>query len=207
MALRKYVSWSFIGRSTIAAVISLQAAAIQAAVHFTLSGSRSDSNVGLIQVDAANLSGSLSFDMGTYLRLGYTHLQALQSSEGYTQEKEAADGTPGAYTPYTSSSHITSHMVDLTVLLYAGETFTPYIFAGYGKKFYRTESKEGDEATKVNIGSYPTPGGGAGLAIKMTQRFSLKLSHSLSLGVKQRPNKLDEMTVDSSSQVGIQYTY
>jgi hypothetical protein len=171
------------------------------AMHLSLSGSHSDSNAGLQKIQGGSLSGSVSFDLGSYFRLGYTHLQQLQSAAGYTQDADTKE-----YTAIKSKSHVVSHSVDLTAVLYAGEIFTPYVFVGMGVKSYNIENKEGDKpAEKISV-AIPNPNGGAGMAVRLTQKFSLKLTYTVSPGVKQEPNKPQESTTDSYAQVGIQYT-
>ena len=183
------------------ALLCLESGSSYAVMHLSLSGSHSDSNAGLQKIEAGSLSASVAFDLGDYFRLGYTHMQQLQSAIGNTQDQETK-----VYTAIRSKSHVVSHSVDLTAILYAGEIFTPYIFAGMGVKTYNIENKEGDKPTEKTTVTIPNPNGGAGMAIRLNQKFSLKLSYTVSPGVKQEPNKPQEGTTDSYAQIGIQYS-
>ena len=96
-----------------------------AGVHFTLSGQHSKSNTGYQSVEAGALSGGIAFDIGQYIRLGYTHMQQLQASEGYACEENSSTSTPdgnGGYLvcpTFQSLSHIVGHSVELTLIVVA----------------------------------------------------------------------------------------
>lgn len=171
-----------------------------AAVHLSLGGSHSESNAGLQKIESGAGSGSLAFDLGDYFRLGYTHRQELASTSGWNYAEDTK-----IYTAFVSKSHVVSHSVDLTIILYAGEVFMPYVFAGIGVKSYDIENKEEGKATERTRVTIPNPNGGGGLSIRLNQQFSLKLSHTVSPGIRQLPGKEAESTTDSYSQVGISY--
>ncbi|MCX6119893.1 MAG: hypothetical protein NT027_20350 [Proteobacteria bacterium] len=174
-----------------------------AAVHVSLSGSKSDSNAGYQKISSGSVSGGVSFDIADYVRLGYTHRQETSSASGHKYD-ETKKGTAEEYLAFTSDSHVTAHSVDLTLILYAGEVFTPFIFGGISLKNYEILNREqGKEDERINIMLPPGPSGGVGLSISMTTKFSLTLKHTMTEGYKQLPGQEAEKTIDAYSQVGI----
>lgn len=184
-----------------------------AGMHLSLSGSQSTSNAGLQKIESGAGSASLAFDIWDYLRLGYTYRQEISATSGYTETKDANDDTvldPATgkplYSKFLNRSRVRSDSVDLTIVLYAGEVFMPYIFVGAGRKSYDIINQVQDKDDEhIKIGLPPMPNGGAGIGIQMSRRFSLKFSHTISMGVKQLPNQEAESCLDSYSQVGISY--
>ncbi len=198
------------GRLVIANLVALAtlthyAVRSDAAVQLSLSGSHSDSNAGLQKVESGGVGAGLSVDLGTHFRLGFTHRQQMSNTYGYLYNEEETE-VEKKYPEYYSKSHVISNSVDLTIILYSGEIFTPYIFAGFGVKTYDIETREQFKETSKDQVSLPTPNGGVGLSIKLNQRFSLKMFHTVSLGVKKLPDQEAEQTTDSFSQLGIEYT-
>lgn len=184
-----------------------------AGMHLSLSGSQSSSNAGLQKIESGAGSASVAFDIWDYLRLGYTYRQEISSTGGYTEGRDAnggiiknAAGEPASYVKFLNRSRVVSQSVDLTIVLYAGDVFMPYIFVGAGTKNYdilnQTENKE-DEHIKASVPV--SPNAGAGLGIRLSQRFSLKFSYTVSQGIKQLPGQLAEPTLDNYTQVGITY--
>jgi hypothetical protein len=186
-----------------------------AGVHFTLSGQHSKSNIGYQAVESGALSAGFAFDIGQYIRLGYTHMQQLQASEGYAcEENDPTNSIPdgdGGYSQcptFQSLSHIVGHSVELTLILYAGDVMTPYITMGAGPRTYRTVSKKGDGPEKVDAPpSSPSMNGAIGVSFKLNQKFSLKMSYSMTGGVKKIPGEEKAKgTVDGSASIGLQYS-
>ena len=73
-----------------------------------------------------------------------------------------------------------------------------------------------DEALEAALGSAeaeggyyslpPSPTGGLGMGIRLHRNFSLKLSYTVSPGIKQEnPNEDPRAVIDSYSSVGISY--
>jgi hypothetical protein len=174
--------------------------AAYSAMHFTLGGSKSSANAGLQQIDEGALSGSVAVDLGSYLRLSYTHRQELSSTTGYSYDDETKE-----YSYARSTTHQIANSVDLIIILYAGELFTPYVFGGVVHKQYimQTETKDGVQTAKMAV---PAPNGGAGVGIRLSQKFSLKISYTASPGVRQEPNREPERTIDTYAQLGITYS-
>lgn len=183
-----------------------------AGAHLTLGGSSTISNAGYQKIESGAASGGLAFDLGEYFRLGYTYRQELAITSGYIEAKDdngvvikdaAGDTT---YEKFLNKSRVVSQSVDLTIVLYAGDIFTPYIFAGIVNKSYDIENQTEGEPVEHTRLSFPSPNGGAGMGIRLNQKFTLKLSHTISQGVKQLPGQKAEGTLDTYSQIGISYS-
>ena len=178
------------------------AAPAMASMHFTLSGSKSISHAAYETIESGGLSGSVAWDLGEYIRIGYTYRQELQSTKGYTLET-----TDNAYHKFESSSRITSQSADLTLVLYAGDIFTPYIFAGGGPKTYDTYMNEEGKSPTHNKSGLTSPNGGVGLSIRISQNFSLKMSYTISQGITVTPDTKPSLAIDSYTQAGISYAF
>lgn len=173
-----------------------------AAMHLSLSGNHSLVHAGYQTIESGGASASVAFDLGSYFRLGLTHRQENSSAKGHIEDEK----TKELHT-YESQSYIMSNSLDFTVVLYAGEIFMPYIFVGYGTKYYHIRKVEsGVISDDRNAG--PGPNGGAGFAISLSKNFSLKISHTLSSGVTKDANHPElegKSAVDGYTQAGISY--
>jgi hypothetical protein len=187
-------------RSAIIAAFVMNASFAQAAINLSLGGSHSQSNAGYQKIESGAGSAGISIDLGDYFRVGYTHRQELAATTGY-QLKEASK----EYVFFQSLSHVTSNAVDLTLILYAGEIVTPFIFAGVNVKHYSTDNRESDGTYEHLDLVYPGPQGGAGLGIRLNQKFSLKVTYTMSPGVTQIPGQAANQTLDTYTQLGITY--
>ena len=172
-----------------------------AAVQVSLGGSRSEANAGYQKIESGAGSAGLSIDLGEYFRVGYTHRQELSSTTGY-HLKEATN----QYVYFQSRSHVVSNGIDLTLVLYSGEIITPFIFAGYALKQYTTDMQEADGTTEHMYLPMPSPEGGAGISIKLNQKFSLKVTYTMSQGITQLPGGQAQSVLDSYTQLGISYS-
>ncbi len=171
-----------------------------AAVKVSLSGSRSESNAGYQKIQSGAASAGLSMDLGEYFMVGYTHRQELSSTVGYQQ----LEGT-STFVYSNTLSHVTTNAVDLTLILYGGDIVTPFVFAGLAVKHYMIDTRQdGQEPQRVSMPHYG-PQGGAGLSIRLNQKFSFKLTYTLTDGIKQLPGQSPEQTVDTYTQMGITY--
>jgi hypothetical protein len=95
--------------------------------------------------------------------------------------------------------------MDLILILYSGDVFTPFIFAGYVRKMYSTSIK--DAKGSIISYSYPSDGpqGGVGFEVRLSQAFSLKTTYTMSNGYSIVPGGELRRTLDSNTQVGISY--
>ena len=174
-----------------------------AAVHFTLQGTASDSDAGLQSYNKRAFSTSIAFDVGRHFRLGLTHRQEDNKTEAWTY-----NSNDSSYYFRSTKTFVTSNSLDLTVIIYYGSLFVPYIQGGLIVKDYEiTDSIAGFSATN-SIQSPPVPNAGAGLNIILNRNFSLKLSYNISPGYRVE-NPLDQENVkdvwDSYTSIGITY--
>lgn len=184
-------------------------------VYITGSISASESNVGLQTQESRGASGSIAFDLGRYIRLGFTHRQDMQTADGYVGEAEDTcvfgKDVSGCAT-YYSKTHIVSNSVDLTLILYEGDVVVPFIQGGAVIKTYtfqtetvkRDGSVEAEKTGPVPFG--PVPNLGAGLGIRLNRQFTLKLSYTASPGITQDPIENKEKVVwDKQMSLGLTY--
>lgn len=173
-----------------------------AGTHFILQGSANDSNLGLNHEDSRSGSVSIAQDLGNYFRIGLTHRQGLTTIKGYK-----ANAT-NEYNFYEQRIHSMANSLDFMVVLYYGEIFVPYVQLGAIKKDYIVRNF-GPLASDNTVNTYALPmepSTGLGLGIKLSTHFSLKLSYTVSPGIKQvDPNLPPESALDSYLAVGISY--
>ena len=171
----------------------------EAGVHFTLTGKLSDSSYGLLSQANHAASASIAFDVGQHLRLGLTHRQDKSVSEGYYKIDLDSD----LYEFRRSTSLEIANSVELTIILYYGRVFIPYLQIGLVKKDYIFT--QGDVTRSVSLP--PIPNGGFGLGVRLNRNFSLKLSQTFSQAVTiPYPEAEPEPTLDTYSSVGITYS-
>jgi Outer membrane protein beta-barrel domain len=181
-------------------IASFFASSAQGAMRLTLSGSNSQSNAGYQKIESGAGSASLSLDLGEYFRVGYSHRQELSSTTGYHIKS-----TSDQYTYFKSRSHITSNGVDLTLVLYNGEVITPFVFLGVTQKHYVVSTTEDDGTTDTMDLTQPGPEGGVGLGIRLSEKFSLKLTYTMSTGSSQLPGYAAQGATDTYTQLGLSY--
>jgi hypothetical protein len=180
--------------------VTFSAAPCLAGIKVSLSGSRSESNAGYQKIQSGAGSAGLSLDLGQNFMVGYTHRQELSSTIGYQQ----VQGT-NIFVYSKTLSHVTTNALDLTLILYGGEIVTPFVFAGLAIKNYVIDTiQAGEDPQRVSMPHYG-PQGGAGLSIRLNQKFAFKLTYTLTDGVKQYPGESAEQTVDTYTQMGITY--
>jgi hypothetical protein len=180
-------------------------------VYVSISGSDSSSNGGLQTYGSIGGSASISFDLASFLRLGYTYKQEYQTANGFAGATSSdctdIDNLNNCET-YSSSTRQVANSVDLTILLYQGQTFTPFLLAGAIKKDYETKTQTGTVESDVNYSQkIPQPNGGAGLYIRMTKDFSLKITYTVSPGQRLEDpiSKKIDSVLDKETDVGISY--
>lgn len=173
-----------------------------AATHLTVRGAITKNNLGLNNQANNSTSLSIATDVGTFLRIGLTTRIAFTKLKGYTLQ---TDKETYSYNEETTKN--TANSVDLTIILYMGTVFVPYMQLGIVKKNYLIESRSGDEATVQTAYSIPpVPNAGLGLGIRLNNNFSLKLSTTFSPGVIQKtPSAEPKGILDNYSSIGLSY--
>ena len=188
----------------IAVLIVIPTGPMYAGMHFTLQSSLSVNNLTLTRQDSRSGSASVAFDLGTYFRIGVTHRQAISRKEGYIK----VSGLENPMYIYNREQfHLVANSLELTVILYYGRVFVPYVQVGIVKKDYLTVTAIGeDPGARNKISIDPEPSGGLGIGIRLNRNFSLKLSHTVSRGIRQEHPTLPVKSVlDSYTSVGISY--
>ena len=173
-------------------------------INISIDGSASNYDMGLQNNKRSMVSGSFDIDVGSHFRLGYTHRLDTMKASGYKQDYETK-----LYYYEESRTDVASNSINLSLILYYGDLFIPYIQAGAVVKDYYMIEKSGGITYVINPSeSGPEPSAGAGLHIVLSKSFNLKLSYTVSPGVKiespSEPNKI--LTVlDSTTAMGIVY--
>jgi len=182
---------------------TLTASELRAGITLGIAGSQSKSHLGLQELSTVSGKGSISVDLGSYIRLGYAYSQAFQHQEGY--ENKAAEDEPKELVYREQDIRQTAHTVNLFVVLFAGEIFTPYIFGGMAMKYYVIDTKEEGKDPVRETGSGPSPNGGAGLSIALNKNFSMKFTYTLSMASKEDYYGKKTAATDTQFDVGLSY--
>lgn len=171
-------------------------------VHFTVEGSASNFNLGLQTQNKQTMSLSVAMDLGSYFRVGLTHKETADNQKGYTA---TSDENVYAYSDTTTS--VDANSVDLTLILYYGEIFTPYIMTGIVRKTYTYKYATSMDTSATIKGAPMVTGNAAvGVGIKLNQNFSLKLSYTMSPGyTMDSPTGEVRSAWDRSTTVGVTY--
>ena len=147
---------------------------------------------------------SVDVGLGNSFRLGYTNRFDTVTATWYKQDYDFK-----RYYYEESRTDVASNSINLSLILYYGDLFIPYIQAGAVVKDYYMIEKSGGVTYVINPDqSGPEPSAGAGLHIVLSKSFNLKLSYTVSPGVKiQSPSEPDKMrtVLDSTTAMGIVY--
>ena len=143
----------------------------------------------------------MAVDMGEYFRIGYTHRQEFSNNYGF----KTSTTDPSTYTEFLSQTKVVSNSIDLNIILYAGDLFIPYLSAGAVVKTYYSAFSSIDGAESASITLPPVPNLGGGVGVRLSRSFSLKLSYTVSPGVRQEPGGIQEGILDTYSSLGITY--
>lgn len=173
------------------------------AVHISLQGSSSVSDAGLQSYQKNAFSASVAFDIGGQFRLGLTHREQNDNTDGYTRSSLS-----NQYYHKSQKTIVTSNSIDLTLIIYYGKLFVPYIQGGFIIKEYKVIDTIAGISSTATIQGEPVPNAGAGLNIMLNRNFSLKLSYNVSPGYKisDPANQDDRESVwDSYTSLGLSY--
>jgi len=181
-------------------------ATASAVVYVTLGGSQSSNYVGYQTYQSRSGSASVALGIGEFMRLGLTHRQEFKNREGYFEEE--ANGTT-TFSVFNSEDRVISNSVDLSVILYAGDVFVPYVSAGGIRKLYISDVVVDRGSVIERSGGRAwgpiQPNLGVGLGIRLNQNFSLKLSYTVSPASTQMPGQEPEGILDNYAEVGLTY--
>jgi hypothetical protein len=186
-----------------------------------VTGSVSDQTTHLVYTASETEYGSASVDieLGRYVRLGYTYGMEVSKSTTF-KDPTAPDGTQQTSSGYCQqrcdktfqNETVVSHAVNLTLVLYEGQTFMPFLLGGAIKKIITMESLDYDHTgnlvyTPPQSSTLPiVPQIGGGIGIRLNRSFSLKFTYQVSPGVVLMPENPKPSTVwDRQWSVGLQY--
>lgn len=186
------------------AITGLNAYQAIAGVHLAVDGSASNNDMGLQNNKRSMIRGSVSFDVGSHLRVGVTHRLDTMITSGYRQSSTNIN-----YYFEKNQTDVASNSLDLTLILFYGDLLVPYIQAGAIVKDYYVKEQSGGITYILDPGeSPPQPSAGAGLNIVLTKQFNLKLSYDVSPGYKiASPSEQEkiQMVLDTTTSVGLVY--
>jgi hypothetical protein len=190
------------------AVTSLSPSA-SGAVYITGSVSSSTNNVGLQAISDQGGSASVAVDLGRYIRIGVTHKQDFQVAKGLITTDDSLSTCDADHldncSEYSSRTHNISNSLDLTLILYEGDTIAPFLLGGGVMKSYEFVTRKGDTETKDKAKVGPIPNYGGGLAIRLNKSFSLKFTYTMSQGAIMDPTGLTRPVWDRDTSLGLQY--
>ncbi len=176
---------------------------LSAGVHFTVRGSANKNNLGLSNQDERSLSGSVDLDLGSHLRIGLTHQEGYIHLQGYQYSRPS-----NSYYLMQEKTHTIANSLDLTLILYYGDIFVPFVKMGIIKKRYLiTYINDSTGQSQTNSFALPpVPNAGVGLGIRLNTNFSLNLTYIVSPGIRQTyPDEDPQSVLDSSLSIGLSY--
>ena len=175
---------------------------LKASAHFTLRGTVSDNNLVLRNQESHSASISASLDLGPYFQIGITHRQATNNLQGYYFNE-----TTKSYDYSEEKTVSIANSFDLTIILYDGAIFVPYVQIGLVKKEYVITQAVNKGSSDTEYYTFPiAPNGGIGFSIRFSRSFSFDISYTVSPSIKQDlPSSPAESAIDTYSSIGIKY--
>ena len=148
--------------------------------------------------------GTVEASLGVIFRVGYT----LQIEDSKKDTYPYPDDDPNLR--YYVRQQNTTHSIDLTMILYPGDVFVPYVFGGIQKHYVKytiIDYKSGASA-EIKSPMPPNPTGGFGFGMRFSRQLMLKFSnrwvpgHSRVPGEPKAKNVLDtEQTIGLSFEI------
>ncbi len=180
-----------------------------AATQVSIEGDQVRNNTGLSTKTSGGIGGSISQDLGSYFRLGLKFRQEEDHEVGFMEERDQNDKTKKIYYKIDNRIKMGITSLNLFIILYNGEVFTPYVFGGVARIQYDIH-KEIDGSVFDDSFYIPSPTGGLGMAFRLSQRFSIKFTYTMRQGILYSdPNdKLTAArTIDFTLEGGLQYSF
>lgn len=204
-----------------AVALSSRMALARPVMDFTGSVAASNSSIPYQAYDSRYISASIGVDLGSQLRLSYSYSQEESFTKGYTDIRSESDLTLANATraeanddpdddnnlvTYSSHSRVIGNSIDLQLVLYEGEIFSPYITGGVIKKMTTIDMEKDGDLTKGKPVPGLGPNLGVGLGIRLNREFMLKLSYIASQGATREPFEPKAKTTwDRKATVGLSY--
>lgn len=165
-------------------------------------------NNGLQTQESAGGSGTVGFELGQYIRLGYTHKRQIQTREGWMGDTEGECVFPDTLDTcieFKESTYVIADSLDLTLVLYNGELIAPYLLGGLILKTIDYKINRADGKRDHVRGFAPGPNLGGGLHIRLNRKFALKLQYTVSPGKVHRPDRTERDVWDRDASLGLTY--
>jgi hypothetical protein len=179
-----------------------------AGVSFTLSGKQESHHFGFVTEKSGSGSGTVEFDIGSVVRLGYTYQHEVSRRDGYLQQDPNDEDS--LYSVYFLDREVQQvHSGDLTLILYSGDTFVPYIFGGLQHRTAKIQRTTA--AGTADLSPHPElkPTGGIGFGLRLSQNLMLKFSNRWIPSEHYFPGPdgkpAGEAVVDSEQQIGLTF--
>lgn len=208
-ALMKHVVFAVLS------VLTLNATSASAVTYY-FAGSLSADQQNQVYKKSDAKSGSASIEVGLAdtVRVGITHEEMVQSVKGYDQNSDRS------FTPVDDYTRVSANSLDVTLIVYKGDVFAPFIKGGFVAKDYRFKTIEEASIDATNpLGdrdfvysdqttTLPTWQAGVGLAVNLNRQFSLRFAYMVSPGIQMKPGQdVNEKqdVLDRKSTVGLSY--
>ena len=174
------------------------------AISVGLSGASSKSNYSLETQKSSIISANVSVSFLSFLRVGLTHRRSFTEKTGL---KKAETPSQVIYYEFEDNTDIITNSIDLTAVLYPG-VVSPFVFGGIARRDYYTEVRYPGSEAKGETTLPAVPNYGAGLAIRLSHQFSLKITQTYTPGIAttiENGEEVSRVINDTYSQIGISY--
>ena len=172
--------------------------------------------MGLTATSTTAYSFSLQIGLGAYVRIGLTNERSLSTEKGYKavcqtncdpQAISADNPSASVLETYKQTTSAVANSLDLTLVLYGGDVFVPYILGGAVMKTYKIVESYGTISNESAPQTIYGPNCGLGLNIQLHRDLSLNLRYTVSdTGIKTDPiTGLSSRVLEPSSSFGIEY--
>ncbi len=147
-------------------------------------------------------SMTISLDMGTYFNIGLTGKHQLSHAKGFEENEETK------LIEYSESKvDVYSYSADLSIILYPGDIFVPYVFGGGVAKYFDSKKiyPSGSYIQRTTKKPILTYEGGIGVGLRLSEKFTFKYSVTFTPGVRLLSNGNPEPVLDRYQTVGLSY--
>jgi len=146
-------------------------------------------------------SAGFSFDLGTYFNIGLTYRNQYSYIKGYEQDEDTKE------IQYSETKmNLSSYSLDLSIILYPGDVFVPYVFGGLVIKNLSSRKEFPNSPPIIRDGKgIPDWQGGAGVGLRFSERFTLKYSRTWTPGTKLLKDGTAQRVTDYYQTFGLSY--
>jgi hypothetical protein len=184
-----------------------------AGAHLGVSGYRSGTHAELQKTLNSRAGASLSFDLFSVLRIGYSYRLDTESTSGLRVSDSSQNNS---YVNFNNIKEVTKQSLDLTVVPFMTQLIVPFIFGGVAKKdyLYRVQAEDVNDngiiTVEIKAGENGNPAwgwnAGFGTRIPVNKEFSIKVTQTFSEGLKKSSPTSEGVKVwDTYTEYGITY--